>query len=289
MISYKVARAVARTFGVRSLLAAPDANPKLAKSRKIRVLTAPLHLAPARSSGVMNVCAYAGACEDPCIDGTGNPLYTDAKHAARVARTKMFKYARDAYMVLLVCETAAHVARARRKRMRAAVRPNATSDLRYESFPVTITAETAAHIKRHYGRTIKPGTYPNVMACFPRVRWYDYTKLPARIRAADLPANYSLTYSYDPKNKVEDLRDAIERGWNVAAPFMVKRGKALPAAYELAGKTLRVIDGDTHDYRPADESGVIVGLRFKVVTDPARVAKIGKRAARTGEGFALPV
>jgi hypothetical protein len=31
----------------------------------------------------------------------------------------------------------------------------------------------------------------------------------------------------------------------------------------IASKYARVIDGDEHDYRPADDKGVIVGLRAK--------------------------
>jgi len=285
----KEARAAAAAFEVRTLLADALANPKVAKSADVAgVLTAPLHLAPAASSGVMNVCPFAGACEAPCLDGSGNPAYAAGKQRARINRTRFYKAARGAFMVMLVAELAAHIAAARRANMEPAARLNATSDILWERIPVTVGADLSAHIARHYGQTIAAGDYANIMGVFPALRFYDYTKIPPRHRAGRLPANYTLTYSYDPANDPADLRAALALGWNVAAPFQVKRGKALPARYTIAGADVPVIDGDVHDYRPADPSGVIVGLRFKRITDKARAARLGA-AASTGAGFALPV
>ena len=78
-------------------------------------------------------------------------------------------------------------------------------------------------------------------------------------------------------------RDAIAAGFNVAVPFT---GKTLPAGATTAGATRPVLDGDVHDYRPADAAGHFVGLRFKRITSPGAVARLGKAAA-TGAGFAI--
>lgn len=286
------ARELAAQYGVHSLLSDATVNPKVAKNAEVvDVFTTPLHLAPANSSGVRNTCVRAGVCKALCLHKSGNPGYLDAKEKARIARTKFFHFERAAFMNLLVLDVASHRARAQRKGMVAAVRPNGTSDELWERFAVTVTAEMARHIKRHYKLAIAPGTYRNLMEAFPDVQFYDYTKHRPRDRDGRLPANYSLTYSYDPANDPADLEAALDLGWNVAVPYQVRRGKPLPTQERrlAGGRALRVIDGDLHDFRPADalKSGV-VGLRFKLVTAPESRASLGS-AASSGEGFALPV
>ena len=100
---------------------------------------------------------------------------------------------------------------------------------------------------------------------FPHIRFYDYTKNPARIRvflAGRLPANYSLTFSRSECNG-ETALELARAGANVAVVFSCKRPEDLPAKW--AGR--RVIDGDLHDLRFLDGRGRIVGLRAK---GPAR-------------------
>ena len=88
------ARATLKSFGVRSLLAEPSDNPKLAKNIGIGALTAPLHLAPNKLSG-FNVCPMATqGCIKACLHTAGNPAYMAGKFKARVARTKAFFEAR---------------------------------------------------------------------------------------------------------------------------------------------------------------------------------------------------
>ena len=282
------ARIVGRVFNVKQLLAAVDANPKTAKSAyTIGMLTAPMHLAPAKSSGAVNVCPYAGACEMLCLDEAGNPLYASAKKKARKARTLFYKNARAAMLQVLIHEIAAHIVLARRVGLGCAVRLNATSDILWERFAVTIDSETAEYLSARIGEPFKAGEYANLMELFPRVSFYDYSKVPPKHRADRLPANYSLTYSYDPENDPADMRDAIARGWNVAVPVQVKRGQPLPESFTVNGLTLPAIDGDLHDYRPADPRGVFVLLRFKRIT--GEKAKSLGAAAASGEGFALPI
>ena len=283
--SLRAARAVAAALGVRSLLSAPLSNPKVAKSHKAgRAFTAPMHLAPAASAGFGSVCAYAGECAALCLDGAGNPAYESGKARARRNRTALWFNARATFLTLLTAEIAAHVAAARTARMRCAVRLNATSDILWERYPVSIPRDLADYLRSRHGARVRAGDHACIMDVFPRVQFYDYTKVPVRYRLARLPRNYHLTYSYDPQN-LQHVADAIEAGWNVAVPF---QGRTLPDAYRLAGARLPVIDGDMHDYRPADPRGpVIVGLRFKRITSRAVIARVGVHAARTGEGFAI--
>ena len=285
-LSLRIARKTAISFDVRTLLAGALANPKVAKSADAAgVLTAPMHFAPAKSSGEINVCVFAGICESLCLDEAGNPAYANGKRKARKARTIFYARQRQAFLTVLVAEVAGHILAARRARMECAVRLNATSDILWERLPVTIDEDLAAYLSARTGDTFAAGTYPNVMSLFPGVAWYDYTKIPPKHRK-NLPANYHLTYSYDPQNDPQHIRDALALGWNVAVPFQVKKGRDLPATVTLAGLTLPVFDADLHDFRPADpKGGHVAGLRFKRITG-AKARALGAAAA-TGAGFAL--
>ena len=91
---------------------------------------------------------------------------------------------------------------------------------------------------------------------FPRVQFYDFTKLSKpelRVRS-----NYWVTFSYSGANLAESLR-ALKAGVNVSVVFSTAKGEALPASWN----GFQVIDGDTHDLRFLDPKGVIVGLRAK--------------------------
>lgn len=237
------ARNILKSIGVNTLLSEPTANPKLAKNLGLKIYSAPLHLAPADLSGY-NVCPMATAgCRKACLHTAGNPVFMPAKSKARIARTIAYYTKREAFLVVLVSDIEAHVGAARRRRMRAAIRLNATSDIRWERVPVIRNAVT----------------YANIMLAFPHVTFYDYTKLHNR---RDLPKNYYLTYSLAENNDDKALL-AHKAGMNIAAVFNTARSKPLPSSFMLGGHTIPVIDGDLHDYRPIDPKGVIVGLRAK--------------------------
>lgn len=257
--------AVLREHGVHSLLADPLSNPKVAKNGKLGVLTAPLHLAPAKLSG-FNVCPMATAgCIKACLHTAGNPAHMAGKERARIARTKAYFKVRNAFMIALAADIEAHQAAANRCNMIAGVRLNATSDIPWE----IIGLPPLDHYYGEVGPGMEWRTHQNVMRLFPRVRFYDYTKRPRRGPKwqSKWPRNYHLTFSLADGN--EGLaRIAFGNGMNVAAVFNVPPGKPLPRVYAIphpfAGPVpVRVIDGDVHDYRPADPRGVIVGLRAK--------------------------
>ena len=225
--------------GIVSLLARPESNPKLAKGRKLGVMSAPLHLAPADLSGY-EVCAKrTTGCTDACLHTAGNPAHMAGKTRARIARTKLYFEDRAFFMSALISEIAALQSKAQRAGMICGVRLNATSDIPFERVKI-----------KHLGET-----YDNIMELFPDVQFYDYTKRPNR---RNLPPNYHLTFSLAEDNDVDALQ-ALKNSINVAAVFRTKRGHALPKVF--MGRP--VIDGDLHDYRPFDASGVVVGLRAK--------------------------
>jgi hypothetical protein len=61
----------------------------------------------------------------------------------------------------------------------------------------------------------------------------------------------------------------LNKGFNVAVVFNTVANKLLPETF--AG--IKVVDGDLTDWRVGDGSGVIVGLRFKMlVKDASEIA-----------------
>ena len=227
---------------IRTLLAAPLANPKLAKNLKLRVLSYPLHLAPARlgaPAGKPRATVCPGAtpgCVKACLHTAGNPAYMRGKASARRARTLLFWARKDLFFALLMLEIRAAARQARKRRMRAAFRLNATSDIQYERYSIN-------------GR-------PLIAATFARLTFYDYTKIPGRIT----PANYSLVFSVaETARNRRAARAELAAGRNVAAVFDTKRGRPLPAT--LWGYA--VTDGDEHDFIVVDTLGTVRGLRAK--------------------------
>lgn len=222
---------ILKDYNVGSLLTAPNANPKVAKNDKLNIHTAVLHLAPASLSGY-NACPSASkGCEAACLHFAGSPAYYTNKTKARIARTKAYFERRAEFMDQLAKEIESHVRRCKKVGMNPAVRLNGTSDIPFDRIPYKDKA--------------------NIMAAFPDVQFYDYTAIFREIRAP----NYHLTFSLKEDNH-EKARRAADAGWPVAVVF---GGKSLPDTY----MGLPVIDGDIHDYRPADPKGCIVGLKAK--------------------------
>lgn len=112
-----------------------------------------------------------------------------------------------------------------------------------------------------YGRTMA--------AEFPEIQWYDYTKVPARMRAAvagKLPVNYHVTFSYSGPNRIETA-EALRGGVNVAA-VIPEFGTA--GRIEFDGESFEAFEADSHDMRfrngpAADGRGRFGTLRFKAL------------------------
>lgn len=227
------------------LLTDGTGNPKIAKANGIDYLTAVLHLAPSDRAGRGNVCPMADSCAIGCLNTAGRGGIALDEHGengiqrARIRRTRLYFDDRAAFMALLVADIDKLRRRAAKAGLRPAVRPNGTSDIRWETVPC-----------------IRDGIpYPSLMHAFPDVQFYDYTKIPNR---RGIPANYHLTFSLSATND-RAAATALANGLNVAAVFAVKRGAPLPATFAHRP----VIDGDLSDHRFLDPAGVIVGLRAK--------------------------
>ena len=160
---------------------------------------------------------------------------------ARVAKTKAFFANPKQFVEDLAKDIEAAQRKAARDGLELCVRLNGTSDLPWEN----LGGQAGVCLMRR----------------FPDVRFYDYTKNPARIRAflaGRMPENYSLTFSRSECNG-ETALELAKAGANVAVVFATKKGEDLPK--EWAGRP--VVDGDLHDLRFLDGRGRIVGLRAK--------------------------
>ena len=224
-----------------------DSNPKTAKSVQLGYQTFVLHFAPWNVSG-HQACpvATASECHGPCLNlaGRGGIFKagesTNNIQAARIRRTKYFFEDRAAFMVALYKDIQAGIRYAKKLGLVPVFRLNGTSDIPWEKIRFSIDGQD----------------YRNIMAAFPDVQFYDYTKIPGRVT----PQNYALTFSRSARNELNVIK-SMARGDNVAVVF--DHSKPMPS--EFLGRP--VINGDDHDLRFLDDRGVIVGLKAK---GPAR-------------------
>ena len=236
-----------------------SADAKTSKGEKLGYITGILYLAPAAISG-FQVCpmARAAGCEDACLYRAGRGGFNSVQRA-RIAKTRRFFESRAEFMRDVAFSVANLIHAGMLAGSVPLVRLNGTSDIKWENVPVSIDAPTARAIRRACGFDIAIGDYSNIMAVFPEIQFYDYTKIPNR---RDLPANYDLTFSYSGVISFQRYaKQAISNGSRVAAVFRTRA--SIPAEFQ----GLRTIDGDDTDVRHIEPQGVIVALYAK---GPAR-------------------
>lgn len=214
-----------------------ERNFKTDKSAAYGYLTAVLLLEPNyidKRSGV-RTCPDAGLCVQFCLSKCGRNKYEESR-AARLRRTELFFSNIDRFINQLVEDISTLELRAKRHRLKPAVRLNGLSDIPWES------------------------SHPKIFDWFPDVQFYDYTKSFERALAfglGSLPPNYHLTYSLNERSPVGALNQLACAGVNCAviqAPSDEVGFKSSP----LPG-----INGDAHDLRFLDPKGVIVWLSLK--------------------------
>ncbi|MEE3495845.1 MAG: hypothetical protein VZR06_11830, partial [Butyrivibrio sp.] len=218
---------------------------KLDLSEKAGVLTYGLYLAPWNMSG-HQVCAGGAHCHEFCLNGSGqNKIDILARgemsriNASRIKKTQLFYQNRPLFMRILIHEIKRAQLRAKSLNMPFAVRLNCTSDLSPELF-------------------IDPETGLNILQLFPNIQFYDYTKVPNRIKLLGKYNNYDLTFSFDGYNW-KTAESFLNAGGRVAVVFY-KNG-VLPVSF--AG--YKVIDGNNYDMRYMDPGACIVGLYYHTV------------------------
>jgi hypothetical protein len=211
------------------------------KSIEYNELVYTIYLSPADSSGY-EVCPLRNdECTDLCLNESGMnrmSMNDELINRSRIKKTKLFFENREYFVKWMVYEIESTKLKAEKLGMSFSVRINNTSDINPLSFYLEVN-----------------GKKLNVLDLFPDVQFYDYTKVPNRMKLMMLYPNYDLTFSYDGYNKDTCLQ-MLENNVRVAVVF-----DKLPG--ELWG--YKVIDGDLYDMRYRDEKNVIVGLKFKRV------------------------
>ena len=226
------------TFKSKTINAGLDA--KTIKGNGDNYITAIQYMKPYKTLNV-NLCAMAetAGCIDPCLNVAGRGQMTSVQ-VAREKKAIRFITARADYMGQLVKDIERFSRWAEKKGLKPAIRLNGTTDIRWENIRVTRDGVEYAHI----------------FDAFPRVQFYDYTKIANR----DLSiANYHLTFSYSAANPVylRQLDKALARGMSVAVVFRDKEN--IPTQF----LGMRTVDGDKNDMRFLDPARVVVALYAK--------------------------
>jgi hypothetical protein len=220
-------------------LLAIDTNAKTVKGQKYGYMTGILYMAPSTISG-HNTCPMAqiAGCEKACLYSAGRGAFNSVQQS-RISKAQWFFSERESFMAQLVKDISKLATKADNAGMVPLVRLNGTSDIRWESIPVTIEGIT----------------YPNVMAAFPGIQFYDYTKLSNR---KNVPSNYDLTFSYSGTIGYQKyVNQAISNGLRIAVVFRDRAG--IPETF----LGLDCVDGDDSDIRHIDHQGVVVALYAK--------------------------
>jgi hypothetical protein len=228
-----------------------DQNPKTIKGQKYGFMTGVLYLAPADLSG-RNVCSMAAlaACKNPCLNFAGRGAFSNVQQA-RINKTNYYFDQRADFMANLVMDIKLLAKKAAARGLVPLVRLNGTSDIKWENVPLTIAGVE----------------YVNIMAVFPEIQFYDYTKIANR---EALPKNYDLTFSYSGVPQYQKyVNQAMAKGMRIAAVFRTRA--AIPDTF----LGLNCVDGDDSDIRHIDPAGVIVALYAK------------GRARRDNSGFVV--
>lgn len=215
-----------------------DTNAKTSKNTQYGYLTGILYLAPFNLSGV-NYCPMAklAGCVDGCLYSAGRGAFSNVQ-TARLNRSKLFNSDQNAFMRQLVDEIGALSYKAKKLGLKAAVRLNGTSDIRWEN------------IQFKWFNKLQ-----TIFEIFPNVQFYDYTKIPNR---KNIPSNYDLTFSYSGKKGFEKYNQkAIDNGVRIAAVF--DKPENIPVTFHKRN----VMDGDKHDLTFLNPKNAILGLYAK--------------------------
>ena len=231
---------------------------KMMKSFQHNVATYCVYLAPATMAGRtkkgtrINVCPMSAHCKDLCLNSSGHNKADILAHnsnvrdssinQARIKKTKLFYNDRDVYMDILIHEINRDRSYAERNGMEFSVRLNGTSDLSPE-------------IMKKDGK--------NILEIFPDVQFYDYTKVPTRLKLMKFYPNYDITFSYDGYNW-DTCEEFLNDGGKVAVVFDSEK---MPKTY----KGYNVIDANGYDMRYLDPKGCIMGLEFHPIAKDGKV------------------
>lgn len=210
------------------------------KAYKYQEMVYTIYLAPAKMSGY-EVCPMRSAeCTKLCLNESGHnriDVRENKINKSRIKKTKLFFVNREFFMGWVIDEIKQAKLKAEKNGFKFSVRLNNTSDISPESF----------YIKDDEGNV------KNILEIFPDTTFYDYTKVPNRLRLKQKYPNYDLTFSYSGTN-LEECFKMLDNEIRVAMVF-----KDVPNEY----MGYEVVNGDLSDLRYYEAGNVIVGLKYK--------------------------
>ena len=222
------------------------------------VETTGLALAPAFMQGQFHTCPNSASCKEECLGKTsgnyfklgGGTNLEEFKGPRLNSLNKTLAMINDphSFAVKLYDEIQDAKAAAAQNNNHLGVRLNVLSD-------------------------INPRVHKSIINGHPDVTFYDYTKNNTN----PIAPNHHYTYSstgvsdqdvHNPHSNWKQMRRRLEGGDNVAMAFTHNEHLPHQIVDEETGKVFKVINGDSHDFRPLDmvpegEHGVIVGLKNK--------------------------
>ena len=249
-----------------------SSDPKTIKSLIDGVLTGVMYGMPANGSGEWNDCPFASlGCEMACLNTSGHGgigLDQDNLNPVQIARLKrsaFFHTRRSEFWTMLIRDIDRLIRKAKKLGLKAAVRLNGTTDTKWESQPVVIDGVKIAE---------------NIMALYPDVIFYDYTKWPYAKRPNEtLPVNYHLTFSRSETNQ-DQIAENIYHGRNATVVVDIKSSDKT-TAIPITWREIPTFDADRSDFRPNDPIGRVLILRYKS-------AKASSLADALASGFVVP-
>jgi hypothetical protein len=249
-----------------------SSDPKTVKSLIDGILTGVMYGMPANGSGQWNDCPFASlGCEMACLNTAGHGgigLDQDRLNPVQIARLKRSAYfhtRRSEFWTMLIRDIDRLIRKAKKLGLKAAVRLNGTTDVKWESTPVVIDGVKIAN---------------NIMELYPDLIYYDYTAWPYAKRPNEsLPDNYHLTFSRKENNDSQ-IAENISHGRNVTVVVDIpSRDKT--TAIPITWREIPTFDADKSDFRPNDPIGRILILRYKS-------AKASSLADAIASGFVVP-
>lgn len=258
-------------------------NAKLLKSEKGQeeaiklpdgrgVETTGLALSPAYEQGTFNTCPNHHSCKAECLGKTSGNYFKlgggqdlsefKGPRLNSLLKTHAFLHDPHSFAVKLHDEISDAKAIAAQNNNHLGIRLNVLSD-------------------------ISPRIHKAIIDAHPDVTFYDYTKNNSDPIASNHHYTYSSTGVSQPGVENEhtnwkSMRRRLDQGDNVAMAFSHKDHLPEWVHDQETGKKYRVINGDTHDFRPLDlqpegQDGVIVGLKNKKATGEMNKAHIDSK------------
>jgi hypothetical protein len=234
--------------------------------------TTGLPLSPAYQQDKFNTCPNHHSCKDECLGKTSGNYFklgggTDLSEFKgprlnSLKKTHAFLQDPHSFAVKLFDEIHDAKAMAAQNGNHLGVRLNVLSD-------------------------INPRIHKSIIDGHPDVTFYDYTKN----NTDPIAPNHHYTYSStgasqpgveNPHTNWKAMRRRLDKGDNVAMAFSHKDHLPEWVHDQETGKKYRVVNGDTHDFRPLDmvpegEDGVIIGLKNKKATGKMHEAHIDSK------------